>query len=405
MVGSFGLRKKGTMSVRALPMAQALAAHGHDVTLLVPPWDTPGDSGLQMELGGVKVVNLALPPAVPLLYHLLIVLGLAWESLRRRPEVLHIFKPKAYGGGVAMLVWVLKQFRLCRARLVIDADDWEGAGGWNDLDHISFLAKHVVSWQEFWGYRHADALTVASRTLEGIAWSIGVPRRRVHYVPNGVQAWVTTASPGAREQVRAAHNLGERPVVLLYTRFFEFSPQRVVQALAKLSSLVPDYALLIVGSGLHSTDEQVFFRLLESHGLSPRTVAVGWVEMSRLPDYFAAADVAIYPFDDILVNRAKCAVKLIDLLAAGVPVVADRVGQATEYLEHGESGVLVEPGDVEGFASAIADLLTSPTRRAFFSGRSRTLVNRRYAWSELATRVEEAYGLSASERARELVPA
>jgi glycosyltransferase involved in cell wall biosynthesis len=405
MVGSFGLRKKGTMSVRALPMAQALAARGHSVTMLVPPWDTPSDSGFEVELGGVKVVNLALPPAIPLLYHLLIVFQLTWESLRCRPDVLHVFKPKAYAGGVAFFVWLLKTLRLCRVRLVIDADDWEGAGGWNDIDPISPLAKHVVSWQEFWGYRHADSLTVASRTLEGIAWSIGVPKRRVHYVPNGVQHWVASASSGARERVRAAHELGERPVVLLYTRFFEFSPQRVVEALARLRDRVPDFALLIVGSGLHSEDEQEFRRLLGIHELLSRTVSSGWVEMERLPEYFAAADVAIYPFDDTLVNRAKCAVKLIDLLAAGVPIVADRVGQATEYLEHGESGVLVEPGDMEGFASAVADLLASPQRRAFFAARSLALVNQRYAWGELAARVEEAYGLAVRERARELAPA
>ena len=402
MVGSFGLRKKGTMSVRALPMAQALAARGHSVTVLVPPWDTPGDSGFAVSLGGVQVVNLVLPPAIPLLYHLLIVIALTWESLRRRPDVLHVFKPKAYAGGVAFCVWVLRLLRLCQLRLVIDADDWEGVGGWNDLDHISPLAKHLVSWQEFWGYRHADALTVASRTLEGIAWSIGVPKRRVYYIPNGVQHWVMAATNGARERVRQAHGLVGRPVVLLYTRFFEFEPHRVVEALASLRRRVPSFALLVVGSGLHSDDEQDFRRLLGQAGLLAHAVFAGWVDMERLPDYFAAADMAIYPLDDTLVNRAKCPVKLIDLLAAGVPVVADRVGQAVEYLENGESGVLVEPGDVEGFAEAVAELLSSPHRCAFYSRRCRERVNEKFAWDQLAGRVEEAYGLRAKSEAREL---
>ena len=40
----------------------------------------------------------------------------------------------------------------------------------------------------------------------------------------------------------------------------------------------------------------------------------------------AAADIAINPYRDTLVNRAKCAAKLRDLLAAGVPVVAEAVG-------------------------------------------------------------------------------
>jgi len=34
-------------------------------------------------------------------------------------------------------------------------------------------------------------------------------------------------------------------------------------------------------------------------------------------------------------------VKLIDLLSAGVPVVADAVGQNSEYIRHNETGLLV----------------------------------------------------------------
>jgi len=402
MVGSFGLRKKGTMGVRALPMAQALAARGHSVTLLVPPWDTPSDAGFEIELGGVQVVNVALGPAIPLLSHLLTVLQLTWATLRRRPQVVHVFKPKAYGGGVAFLMWTLKLLRLCHARLVIDADDWEGAGGWNDLDDLPTPLKALVSWQERWGYRSCEALTVASRTLEGIAWSLGVPKRRVHYVPNGVQHWVTRASREARLRVREAHGLGERPVVLLYTRFFEFEPRRVVEVLARLRQRVRDYALLVVGSGLDADDEREFRQLLARAGLLAATVFSGWVEMERLPDYFAAADVAIYPFDDTLVNRAKCAVKMIDLLAAGVPVVSDRVGQASEYIEHGETGVLVGPGDVEGFAEALAALLASPQQRALIGQRCREQVNARFAWDRLAESVENAYGLSAQPQSSRL---
>lgn len=44
-------------------------------------------------------------------------------------------------------------------------------------------------------------------------------------------------------------------------------------------------------------------------------------------DYFAAADLAICPLEDSLLNRARCPAKLVDLLAAGLAVVADDVGE------------------------------------------------------------------------------
>ena len=61
MVGTFGMQPKMTMTTRALAMGQALARHGHEVTLVVPPWNWPEDSGREWVDGGVRVVNIALP--------------------------------------------------------------------------------------------------------------------------------------------------------------------------------------------------------------------------------------------------------------------------------------------------------------------------------------------------------
>jgi hypothetical protein len=58
MVGPFGLRRKGTMNARALPVARAVAARGHAVTVLIPPWDSPSEAGRTWEEYGVRVVNV-----------------------------------------------------------------------------------------------------------------------------------------------------------------------------------------------------------------------------------------------------------------------------------------------------------------------------------------------------------
>lgn len=53
----------------------------------------------------------------------------------------------------------------------------------------------------------------------------------------------------------------------------------------------------------------------------------GWEDGDSMRDYFAAADLAICPLEDSLLNRARCPAKLVDLLAAGLAVVADDVGE------------------------------------------------------------------------------
>jgi glycosyltransferase involved in cell wall biosynthesis len=110
-----------------------------------------------------------------------------------------------------------------------------------------------------------------------------------------------------------------------------------------------------------------------------------------LPDYFVACDVAMFPYDDTLINRAKCSVKLIDLLAAGLPVVADAVGQNKEYIAHGETGLLVGPEDDAAFADAIVSLLAGPGLRARLGDAAARRMREYFNWGKLVEEVEKAY--------------
>jgi len=119
----------------------------------------------------------------------------------------------------------------------------------------------------------------------------------------------------------------------------------------------------------------------------------GWVPSDTLPAYFAQASVAIYPFDDTLINRTKCAVKLRDLLAAGVPVVAEAVGQNREMIRHGETGWLVPSGDVAAFAEAVTQLLEDARLRERLGRAAIEDMRERFAWERLIESVERAYGV------------
>lgn len=387
-VGPFGLRPKGTMAVRALPLAKALVRRGHEVRLLLPPWDWPEDSGRTWDEAGVCVQNIALDGVWPLPQPVRITARLLQHIHRLQPDVVHCFKPKAYAGLVAWALWWMRKAGLTRARLIVDADDWEGAGGWNELGRYAPWQRRFFAWQEQWGLRHADTITVASQALQTIVWSLGVHSSRVHYIPNGVETAQPLAASGA--EVRRKHALGGDSVVLLYTRFFEFGAQRAAEIWARVRAAQPAARLLIIGKGLFG-EEAELLRLLETQGLGSSVVRTGWVAAEELPSYFAAADLAIYPFDDTLVNRCKCAVKLLDLLSAGVPVVADAVGQNAIYIQHEQNGLLVAPSDTEGFAEAVVRLLNDVTLRMDLGRRAREGLLANYSWDCLAQAVERAY--------------
>jgi glycosyltransferase involved in cell wall biosynthesis len=105
----------------------------------------------------------------------------------------------------------------------------------------------------------------------------------------------------------------------------------------------------------------------------------------------AASDIALYPMDDTLLNRAKCSAKLTEQMQAGLPVVAARVGQVAEYIEDGASGWLVNPGDGGALARGVLDLLDEPARAAALGRAARERIEAMFNWPRLARTLEGVY--------------
>lgn len=389
-VGTFGLRPKATVGTRAIPLAEALTERGHDVTVIVPPWDNPPDSGKQMRFGKVRVLNVTLPPRIPLLWYLVLTWRLAWQTFSLRPDVVHVFKPKAFAGLVASIVWLLKILNVTNVRLIVDTDDWEGAGGWNEIGAYSRAQRLFFPLQEKWVLRQADAVTVASRELEAMVSKLRRDGKGVFYLPNAARPRPGLRQARPEDSLRASLGLSDSRVILLYTRFFEFGVSRALDVLGHVVERIPEARLLVVGKGFFG-EEKELDALAQQRGLAPYVVQAGWVDEESLPAYFATANVAIYPFDDTLVNRTKCSMKLLELLDAGVPVVADRVGQNAEYIQDGVSGALVEPGDSRRMAEAVSRLMAQPELAASFGQQAQRRVEAEFSWRVWAAQAERAY--------------
>jgi glycosyltransferase involved in cell wall biosynthesis len=379
-IGPFGFHPNKTMRSRALPLARALVARGHAVEMLMPPWQTPHEADRAWKEDGVAIRYVSLRGGMAAT-----AARLVRETLRHRPDVVHAFKPKAYSGLVAWWLW---HFHRRHIHLVTDSDDWEGWGGWNELAPYSRLQKSFFAWQEKWGLRHCHALTVASRSLQSLAWVHGVPPAHVFYLPNG--PGISSDTAGAAERRREL-NLAQRPVLLLYSRLFEFDAGRLVAILARVKRAVPGLAILAVGAGLYQADTQQLRQQLADAGLLESVLDTGWLPEAQLPATLAAADVGLYLMDDTLLNRTKCPVKLADLAAVGLPLVAEAVGQVPEYVVHGETGRLRASGDIDGIAGDVCRLLHDPAERERLGTAARRHIEQNFSWADLGARAERAY--------------
>jgi len=390
-VGPFGLAPKGTMSVRALPLAKSLVKRGHAVTMLLPPWDDVARSNKTWVDDGVTIVNIRLPPRLPFLFEASATYYLVKYVISRKPDVVHFFKPKAYSGLAHLSLWWMRRIKHLAYPLVVDTDDCELA--WNQVLPYKWHYKKLFAWQEDWGLRSADAVTAASRALEELT----IQKRkgeqaRVYYLPNGCRKISNPSDNDLVElsEIRARWQVDDSPIVLLYSRFLEFRLERIVEQVRIVATRLPRARWLIVGRGLYNEDRRLAEQISDA-GLNHYVRFTGWVLSDQLDAYFSMADVAIFPYDDNMVNRTKCSVKLIDLLVRGVPVVADAVGQNCEYITNGVSGRLVEPEDSIAMASVVVELLSNPEDARAMGLRARSSMIANYNWDDLSKIAEGAY--------------
>ena len=218
-----------------------------------------------------------------------------------------------------------------------------------------------------------------------VAGGLGV-ENRVVTMPGGVDVDRFRPDPepprdhGIRATLGLPHDV---PIIGLVSGFRVMKGhQTVVEAAARLAAGGRRFHLLLIGQGpfVPKVRAQV-----EASGLGDRISTLGFVD--DLPATMAVLDVALY---SALESDGMSRV-LFEYLAAGVPVVASRVGVVPEILEDGRTALLVPPGEPEPLADAIARLLDDPGRRREIGAAGAALVRARYSGARLAEQLTALY--------------
>ena len=82
---------------------------------------------------------------------------------------------------------------------------------------------------------------------------------------------------------------------------------------------------------------------------------------------------------------------LLEAMAAGLPVVASRVGAIPEVIQDGTSGFLVDPGDINGLADSVEKLLVDVELRKKFSTAANNKILMRFGVKQVLPRLEDLY--------------
>jgi glycosyltransferase involved in cell wall biosynthesis len=105
-----------------------------------------------------------------------------------------------------------------------------------------------------------------------------------------------------------------------------------------------------------------------------------------LAELLALADMQVHPSDMEGVPLAVCSG-----MAAGLPIVATRVGGLPDILAHERSAILVEPRNAEAAAEAILRLMDDHTKRRALGLEARRFIEDEYSLAAATAKVEAVY--------------
>jgi glycosyltransferase involved in cell wall biosynthesis len=245
-----------------------------------------------------------------------------------------------------------------------------------------FGGKKNFGLSDRWLMEFTDRVVALSRShalyLETVE---GVDPGRITIIENGIPA-DEFAGPDESAQTALRNELGIEPGENVVTILAALRPEKAHEVFLEAARLLvvsgnsPKF--LIVGDGPRRGELEV---LSAKFGLEGHVRFLG-----------TRGDVAqLLHLSDVLTLPSHPAVETLPLsvmeaMAAGVPVVATRVGSLPELIEDGLTGLLIEPGRPDALAQAVHSVLDNPDRARKMAAAAKKAVHDRYSVDSMVER-------------------
>jgi glycosyltransferase involved in cell wall biosynthesis len=254
-------------------------------------------------------------------------------------------------------------------------------------EHRGLVDRALAEWVAEKACRNATALiAVSDQVADYLVRCFHGVQGRVHVVPNGVDP--------SRFDVNCKGEMHDNFTVGFVGTLKPWHGLPIlVEAFAQLHRRDDSARLLLVGDG---PQREGIEDALAEQGLLSAADFAGAVDPAEIPGLLARMDVAVAPYPN-LAQFYFSPLKVYEYMAAGLPVVASRVGQLEGLIEDGVNGLLCAPGDPDALAAALDKLRRDPGLRASLGRAARQTILRGHTWDAVADRILELASGAPSE--------
>lgn len=224
-------------------------------------------------------------------------------------------------------------------------------------------------------------ITCGDTMRRNLVNNCGFPSDRVVNIPTGVD--MSSFRVWKDPEAKVRHGLPRDAVVITNVGILRSvkGHEVTLSSVKAVVDAVPNAKFLIVGDGPR---KQALEDFAQNLGIMDHVKFTGFIE--NIPEIYSFTDVAVLSSWSEGLPQS-----MLQAMAAGVPVVATKAGGVPEVITDGHTGILVEPGDHEGLARGIINVLRQPELGGHLAKNARELVMKEHSAEHMIDRIEALY--------------
>ena len=214
---------------------------------------------------------------------------------------------------------------------------------------------------------------------------LGAKKENIRIVTNGVdKEYFIENSPEQLETVRAKYKLPSDKPLLVFVGHLR--PKKCVDILLQAAAKVRgDFHLVIVGPDSFPEHFKMLMQLVDELKLDQTVTFTKRVPLADLSVLYQLADIFVLP------SRSETLpLSIMEAMAKSKPVIASAVGGIPHQVNE-ETGILVQPEDVDDLAGAIDRLLREPETRKAMGAAGRVRLMKEFTWKHAAEKALAGY--------------
>jgi glycosyltransferase involved in cell wall biosynthesis len=226
----------------------------------------------------------------------------------------------------------------------------------------------MTAWLESFLYLHSDGIVALTNGIAETIRTKHAPRAAIHVARCAVAPSRLAVSENTRSEVRERHGWGGKCVAMyLGTIGYANDVDCLVEAAEALQDR-SDLLIVLIGDGARR-------RVIEERSAGLANVELlAAIPKNEVAPYLAAADIGLCPLRNLALFDSAVPSKLLDYLAAGLPVVAARLKEIAEIASQCGAGLFYAPENAAELAAALRELASNPEKRlAAADGARRTI--------------------------------